>query len=145
MNEVRENTGVALPCMIEQYIPIYIYITYILLLPQQRYALGLAWGGPGRFRNAFRHWVPFTKGIDGSGGFETAKVPGIRFGEQVKQVPSGSWGKLGDWQGSLLGNPSSAGLAQERSIGDNPFTSRHDIACVASPGVLFALPGETGM
>lgn len=111
MNEVRENTGVALPCMIEQYIPIYIYITYILLLPQQRYALGVVW--PGRFRNTFRHWVPFTKGIDGSGGFETAKVPGIRFGEQVKQVPSGSWGKLGDWQGSLLGNPSSAGLAQE--------------------------------
>ena len=67
------------------------------------------------------------------------------FGEQVKQVPSGSWGKTrGTGKVRCWGiHHPQAWL--KSSIGDNPFTSRHDIACVASPGVLFALPGETGM
>eukprot|EP00434_Breviolum_minutum_P009639 symbB.v1.2.008488.t1/scaffold535.1/size190655/8 len=46
--------------------------------------------GTRRFRNAFRHWLPFTKGIDGSGGFETAKVPGIRLGSRARLVTTPS-------------------------------------------------------
>jgi len=86
MNEVRENTGVARPCMIEQYIAIYnIYTTYILLLPQQRYALGVAW--PGRFRNAFRHFVPFGRCIDGSGGWNPPSA-GLAQERRLVKTPS---------------------------------------------------------